>query len=147
MTSFILVKFCTKLRNKNEFHTFFRNTNEKPSIYFYNGGDELGTRRYYPVNACLQEISKNLIHASEGKRPWEAYIREGLQHLQVNIRCCSCNLQVTRIESIQLIQIVIFELLILISPFNFFLISGTHRKRFYATGCKYRQIIHEHWQR
>ncbi|XP_055304238.1 uncharacterized protein LOC129569424 isoform X4 [Sitodiplosis mosellana] len=61
---------------------FNGNTNEKPSIYFYNGGDEQGTRRYYPVNACLQEISKNLLYASEGKRPWEAYIREGLQHLQ-----------------------------------------------------------------
>ncbi|XP_031628036.1 uncharacterized protein LOC116343880 isoform X4 [Contarinia nasturtii] len=60
---------------------FNGNTNEKPSIYFYNGGDEQGTRRYYPVNACLQEISKNLLHVS-GKRPWDEYIKEGLHHLQ-----------------------------------------------------------------
>lgn len=61
----------------------FRNTNAKPSIYFYNGGDEQETRRYYPVNPCLQEIAKNLLNASEGKRPWDGYIKEGLQHLQV----------------------------------------------------------------
>lgn len=50
--------------------SFFRNKNEKPSIYFYNGGEEQDIRRYYPVNACLQEISKHLLHASDGKRPW-----------------------------------------------------------------------------
>lgn len=62
-----------------------RNTNEKPSIYFYNGGDEQETRRYYPVNSCLQEIAKNLLNASEGKRPWDGYITEGLKHLQARL--------------------------------------------------------------
>lgn len=57
--------------------------NEKPSIYFYNGGDEQGTRHYNPANPCLQEIARNLVSATEGKRPWETYIKEGLQHLQV----------------------------------------------------------------
>lgn len=69
--------------------------NEKQSIYFYNGGDEQGTRYYYPANPCLQEIAKNLVHATEGKRPWENYIKEGLQHLQVCtvIFLCFCLLR------------------------------------------------------
>lgn len=71
-----------------------RNTvNEKPSIYFYNSGDEQGTRHYYPANPYLQEIAKNLLYATEGKRPWEAYIAEGLQHLQVSSGDFSCYFQ------------------------------------------------------
>lgn len=49
----------------------------------YNNGEDQETRRYFPVNPCLIEIAKNLQTATEGKRPWETYIHEGLQHLQV----------------------------------------------------------------
>lgn len=43
-------------------------------------GDE--RRTYYPVNASLEEIARGLQMATDGKRPWEAYMKEGLQHLQ-----------------------------------------------------------------
>lgn len=59
-----------------------RNANsEKPSVYVYDNGEE--NRTYYPANPCLQEIARKLQIATEGKRPWESYITEGLQHLQV----------------------------------------------------------------
>jgi hypothetical protein len=50
--------------------------------YIYNGGDEL--KKYYPKNAYLQDIAKALSNAqrSEGRKPWEVYMEEGLRHLQ-----------------------------------------------------------------
>lgn len=70
------------------FFGFHRNAaNEKPSIYVYNSGDQdQEVRRYFPANPTLQEVAKNLQTATEGKRPWEAYLKEGLQHLQVSKR-------------------------------------------------------------
>jgi hypothetical protein len=50
--------------------------------YIYNGGEEL--KKYYPKNAYLQDIAKSL-HAAQmtdGTKPWEHYMEEGLQHLQ-----------------------------------------------------------------
>lgn len=46
----------------------------------YNSGDD--QRTYYPINASLQKIASNLQSASEGKRPWESYLKDGLRHLQ-----------------------------------------------------------------
>lgn len=67
----------------NDFHLISSNAaNEKPSIYFYNSGDDQEVRHYFPVNPSLQEIAKNLQTATEGKRPWETYINEGRKHLQ-----------------------------------------------------------------
>lgn len=108
----------------------FRNTvNEKPSIYFYNSGDEQGTRHYYPANPCLQEIAKNLLYATEGKRPWDAYISEGLQHLQVCI----------------FYQHSKFKTFISKQIFHF-IMTGTYRERFHTSSSQYGQTVHEHWQ-
>lgn len=50
-------------------------------MYVYSNGEE--QRTYYPVNACLQDIGRNLQSAI--KKPWEMYLKEGLMHLQVRL--------------------------------------------------------------
>lgn len=64
---------------------FYRNSNnnDKPSIYYYNNSEDHETRKYYPVNACLQQIASDLINDNRNTRPWEAYYEEGLQSLKV----------------------------------------------------------------
>lgn len=112
-----------KLRNPFIHH--FRNaTSEKPKVYVYDNGEE--TRTYYPANTCLQEIARKLQIATEGKRPWETYISEGLQHLQV----IQCDPQFSHSVSTDLNH-------------SF---AGSHRQRFHPSGRQHGQIVHEHWQ-
>lgn len=49
----------------------------------YSNGDE--QRTYHPINSCLQDIARGLkstISTTDGIKPWEVYLREGLTHLQ-----------------------------------------------------------------
>lgn len=55
----------------------------KPYCYVYSNGDDLKT--YYPMNSCLQDIAKSIQAQSDGKRPWETYLNEGLVHLKDKI--------------------------------------------------------------
>lgn len=61
----------------------YRNViNDKPSIYYYNNSEDHETRKYFPVNSCLQQIAGDLVHDNRNSRPWEAYYDEGLRSLK-----------------------------------------------------------------
>lgn len=51
----------------------------KPYVYVYNSGLEKEIQTYHPKNPCLQEIARCIQQAQ--KRPWQEYMREGLQQL------------------------------------------------------------------
>lgn len=57
--------------------------NDKPYCYVYSNTEELKT--YFPVNPCLQDISKSLQAHIDSKKPWETYFEEGLTHLKEKI--------------------------------------------------------------
>ncbi|XP_058442778.1 uncharacterized protein LOC131425162 isoform X3 [Malaya genurostris] len=52
----------------------------KPYCYVYSNQGEVKT--YYPLNDCLQLIGKTLQINDDDKKPWQAYIKEGLINLQ-----------------------------------------------------------------
>lgn len=56
---------------------------EKPYCYVYSNSEDFKT--YFPINPCLQEISKSLQAHSNDKKPWETYYNEGLTHLKDKI--------------------------------------------------------------
>lgn len=56
---------------------------DKPYCYVYSNGDD--SKKYFPVNPCLQEIAKSLQAHIDAKRPWETYFDEGLSHLKDKI--------------------------------------------------------------
>lgn len=62
---------------------FHSNPGDKPYVYVYSSGDE--QRTYHPINSCLQDIARGLkstMSTTDGIKPWEVYLREGLTHLQ-----------------------------------------------------------------
>lgn len=56
---------------------------EKPYCYVYSNSEEF--RTYFPVNSCLQDISRSLHTHADAKKPWETYFNEGLLHLKDKI--------------------------------------------------------------
>ncbi|XP_037816788.1 uncharacterized protein LOC119607090 isoform X4 [Lucilia sericata] len=56
------------------------NGSEKPYVYVYKSGEDVKT--YFPVNDSLQQIAEGLHLNMEAKRPWENYLKEGLNLLQ-----------------------------------------------------------------
>ncbi|TMW52491.1 hypothetical protein DOY81_002451 [Sarcophaga bullata] len=56
------------------------NSSEKPYVYVYKSGEDVKT--YFPVNDSLQQIAEGLHLNMESKRPWENYLKEGLNLLQ-----------------------------------------------------------------
>jgi nucleoside phosphorylase len=57
--------------------------NAKSYCYVYSNGEEEKT--FYPVNSCLQDISKSLQAQFNNKKPWETYFEEGLVHLKEKV--------------------------------------------------------------
>ena len=60
-----------------------KKADNKPYCYVYHSGEE--QKIYFPVNPCLQEISKSLQASLDGKKPWEEYLSDGLLHLKDKI--------------------------------------------------------------
>ncbi|XP_075154396.1 uncharacterized protein LOC142228019 isoform X2 [Haematobia irritans] len=56
------------------------NGSEKPYVYVYKSGEDVKT--YFPINDSLQQIAESLQANMEVKRPWETYLKEGLNLLQ-----------------------------------------------------------------
>ncbi|XP_065363003.1 uncharacterized protein LOC135956434 isoform X3 [Calliphora vicina] len=56
------------------------NSSEKPYVYVYKSGEDVKT--YFPINDSLQQIAEGLHLNMDAKRPWENYLKEGLNMLQ-----------------------------------------------------------------
>ncbi|XP_037937712.1 uncharacterized protein LOC119671243 isoform X2 [Teleopsis dalmanni] len=55
------------------------NTKEKPYVYVYKTGEDVKT--YFPINDSLQHIAESLQANMESRRPWDTYLKDGLNVL------------------------------------------------------------------
>ncbi|XP_063709938.1 uncharacterized protein LOC134838354 isoform X2 [Culicoides brevitarsis] len=61
------------------------NGQNKPYCYVYSNSEDGEVKKYYPVNACLQEIAASLQEHSDSRKPWELYLDDGLAELREKI--------------------------------------------------------------
>lgn len=57
----------------------------KPYAYVFSNNEDGEVKKYYPINACLQDIAATLLMHSNNKKPWEEYLSDGLADLKQKI--------------------------------------------------------------
>uniref|UniRef100_A0A336KWX4 CSON001613 protein n=1 Tax=Culicoides sonorensis TaxID=179676 RepID=A0A336KWX4_CULSO len=58
---------------------------QKPYCYVFSNNEDGEVKKYYPLNACLQEIAQSLQEHADCRKPWELYLDDGLADLKEKI--------------------------------------------------------------